>query len=356
MRSFLAGQEMTMKSEPRTSMNALLGALIFCALSTAPLRAQPARHAPPTSPPAEWGPISINLEEIEYPHPVRYLNLNVYGQDVRIAYMDVAPPERANGRTVVLLHGGSYYGWYWKAQIEAITKAGFRVVVEDRLGWGKSSKPILPYSISLHASNTAALLDHLGIAKAAVVGHSMGGQMATRFAFLYPERITHMVMINPIGLTDSRAGRGFRPYGGKVDVNPNLQAAYEADVRTDLARYVVWRPEYLEHLRIRHGVRLSAEWPRLAYVRELGGNLRSIDSTVNDWPKIRTKSMIVGGREDGPTFADDARRAAEALPNAELVLIPGVGHNPHEETPEIVNRELIRFLASDPNSPSTEAR
>ena len=339
--------------EPRIATTALLGALIVSALSTAGLAAQ---HAPPPSPPAEWGAISINLEEIEYPHPVNYLNLKLYGQDVRIAYMDVAPVGTANGQTVVLLHGGSYYGWYWKAQIDALTKAGFRVVVEDRLGWGKSSKPIIPYSISLHASNTAALLDHLGVAKAAIVGHSIGGQMATRFAFLYPERTTHMVMVNPVGLTDGRAGRGFRPFDGEVDVKPDLQAAYEADVRTDLSRYVVWRPEYLEHLRLRHGVRLSAEWPRLAHVRELGGNLRSVDSTVNDWPHIRTKSMLLGGREDGPSFPDNARRAVETLPNAKLVLIPGVGHNPHEEAPEIVNAELIRFLSSDPGEPAAEGR
>jgi pimeloyl-ACP methyl ester carboxylesterase len=342
-----------MENRRRTSIAALLGALLLSALSTAELAAQ---QAPPKSPPANWGPLSINLEEIEYPHPVRYLNLNLYGQDVRIAYMDVAPVGTANGQTVVLLHGGSYYGWYWKAQIEALTKAGFRVVVEDRLGWGKSSKPILPYSISLHASNTAALLDHLGVSKAAIVGHSIGGQMATRFAFLYPGRTTHMVMVNPIGLTDGRAGRGFRPFDGKVDVEPNLQAAYEADVRTEMSRYVVWRPEYLEHLRIRHGVRLSAEWPRLAYVRELGGNLRSIDSTVNDWPHIRTKSMVLGGEKDGPTFPEDARRAAQTLPNAELVLIPNAGHNPHEEVPERVNAELIRFLSSAGTGTAAESR
>ena len=325
-------------------INVLLCAVLVPVLCPTSVHAQ---NAPPPSPPAEWGPISINLEEIDYPYPVHFFNLKLYEQDVRIAYMDVAPVGPANGRTVVLLHGGSYYGWYWKAQIEALTKAGFRVVVEDRLGWGKSSKPILPYSISLHASNTAALMDHLGIKEAAIVGHSIGGQMATRFAFLYPSRTTHMVMVNPVGLRDTRAGRGFRPFDGDVDVTPDLQAAYEADVRTDVNRYVTWRPEYLEHLRIRHGVRLSAEWPRLAYVRELGGNLRSIDSTVNDWPHIRTRSMVLGGMEDGPTFPEDARRASETLANAELVLIPNVGHNPHEEVPERVNAELIRFLTSD---------
>jgi pimeloyl-ACP methyl ester carboxylesterase len=307
-----------------------------------------AQQRPPASPPAEWGVLSINIEEIKYPHPVKYFDLNVYGQDVRIAYMDVPPAATPNGRTVVLLHGGSYYGWYWKAQIEALSKAGYRVVVEDRLGWGKSSKAILPYSISMHASNTVALMDHLGVQKAAVVGHSIGGQMATRVAFLYPDRLTHLVMVNPIGLTDNRAGRGFRPFDGKVDVQPDLQAAYEADVRTEMSRYVVWKPEYLEHLRIRHGVRLSAEWPRLAYVRELGGNLRSVDSTVNDWPHLKTKTLLLGGEKDGPNFPADAKRAVGIIPNSELVLIANAGHNPHEEVPERVNTELIRFLASDP--------
>ncbi len=338
-----------MSNGSRVTTTALIGALVF-ALSSAPAAAQ---QRPPASPLASWGPLSINLEEIVYPYPVSFMNLKLFGQDVRIAYMDVAPAGTPNGQTVVLLHGGSYYGWYWKSQIAALSKAGFRVVVEDRLGWGKSSKAILPYSISLHASNTASLLDHLKIQEAAIVGHSIGGQMATRFAFLYPKRTTHLVMINPIGLADNRAGRGYRPFDGDVDVQPDLQKAYEADVRTELSRYVVWKPEYLEHLRIRHGVRLSAEWPRLAYVRELGGNLRSIDSTVNDWPQIQTKTMVMGGVEDYPAFADDARRAVKILPNATAVLIPRAGHNPHEETPDIVNTELLRFLSSDRSRPAT---
>jgi pimeloyl-ACP methyl ester carboxylesterase len=255
---------------------------------------------------------------------------------------------------VVLHHGGSYYGWYWEAQIEALAEAGYRVVVKDRLGWGKSSKPILPYSMSLHASNTAALMEHLGLSEAAIVGHSIGGQMATRFAFLYPEMTTHLVTVNQIGLTDGRAGRGYRPFTGEVDAEPDLQRAYEADVRTDMNRYVTWKPEFIEHLRIRHGQRLSGDYPRLAYVRSLGGNLRGMDTIVDDWPHIQTKTLILGGEEDGPNFSANARRAVEILPNAELFLIPNVGHNPHEEVPEVVNAELIRFLGTDPDEPAGE--
>ena len=94
-------------------------------------------------PPADWGPISINLEEIVYPHPVEFLNLNLYGQDVSVH--------------------GRYYGWYWKAQIEALRNEGFLVVVKDRLGWGRSSKPILPYSMNLHASKNVGHNPHLEI-------------------------------------------------------------------------------------------------------------------------------------------------------------------------------------------------
>ena len=145
-----------------------------------------AQSSPPSSPPADWGPISISLEEYEYPYPVEYMNFSVYGEDVRIAYMDVAPRGPSNGRTVILHHGGLYYGWYWSAQIRALNEEGYRVVVKDRLGWGKSSKPSIPYSINLWASNTARLMDYLEIDQAALVGHSIGGQMVTRFAFLYP--------------------------------------------------------------------------------------------------------------------------------------------------------------------------
>ena len=335
---------------PLILMLSLLTALVLTLPST--LSAQ--SHQPPSEPPDEWGAISINMEEIEYPYPVAFMNFGVYGQDVRLAYMDVAPVGPANGRAVVFHHGGSYYGWYWKAQIEALTNEGYRVIVKDRLGWGKSSKPILPYSMSLHASNTARLMEHLGLAEAAIVGHSIGGQMATRFAFLYPDRTTHLVTINQVGLTDNRAGLGFDAFDGEIEVDPDLQTSYEADVRTELRRYVEWKPELLEHLRIRHGQRLSGDWPRLAYVRRLSGNLRSVDTVVNDWSHIRTKTLILGGEVDGPNFPENARRAVEVFPNAEVFLIPNVGHNPHEEVPDIVNAELIRFLGSDPNEPAGE--
>ena len=305
-----------------------------------------AQSAPPESPPADWGPVSINLEEIEYPYPVSYMDFRVYNQDARLAYMDVAPSGPANGRTVIFHHGGLYYGWYWEKQIAALSEAGYRVIAKDRLGWGKSSKPVIPYSINLWASNTARLMDHLGIEQAAVVGHSIGGQMVTRFAFLYPERATHLVTVNQVGLTDGRKGRGFQPLSGEVDVNPDMDEVYAGLLRWAEENYVNWQPEFAEHMRIRYGNRLSGDWPRMAYVSRLTGQMRGMDTVVNDWQHIETRTLILGGAEDYPTYAEEARHAAEIFPNGEVVNIPGIGHNPHEEVPEIVNAELIRFLGS----------
>ncbi len=316
--------------------------LLFAAVTGAAL----AQSEPPAEAPADWGPVSINLEEIEYPYPVSYMNFRVYNQDVRLAYMDVSPTDRSNGRTVIFHHGGLYYGWYWEKQIEALAAQGYRVIVKDRLGWGKSSKPIIPYSINLWASNTARLMDHLGIERAAVVGHSIGGQMVTRFAFLYPERTTHLVTVNQVGLTDRRQGRGFNPISGEVDANPDMDDVYASLRRWGNENYVTWSPDYLKHMHIRYGNRLSGDWPRMAYVSRLTGQMRGMDTVVNDWQHIQTKTLVMGGEEDYPSFAEEARHAAEIFPNGEVFLIPDIGHNPHEEVPDVVNAALIRFLGT----------
>lgn len=128
---------------------------------------------PPPAAPADWGPMSINLEDVPYPHPVSYLSFNLEGEDVRMAYMDVAPERPSGGQasrgqisnaspqTVVLLHGMNFFGEAWTDTIAVLRKEGYRVIVPDQIGYGRSSKPILHYSISTHASNTKRLIDHL---------------------------------------------------------------------------------------------------------------------------------------------------------------------------------------------------
>jgi len=340
----------TMHRLTRKTERSLLGALVLAIAVPAALAAQSAA-GPPEAPPADWGPISIDMEEIEYPFPVQFLERELFGENVRIAYMDVAPTGEPNGRAVYLTHGMSYYGMYWGETIEALTEAGYRVVAEDRLGWGKSSKPLIPYSWHLHAENKVAILDHLGIEQVAVIGHSMGGQMASRFARLYPERTTHLVMVNPIGLGGAEREAPMEPVRSSSipempepgPVSTDRQEVYDRHIGTETRRVVEWEPEFLEHVRIRFGNDISDGGSLLAAVRTAN---RTGDSMVGDWPLIEAPALAIGGEDDGANFPDQMRRAAELLPKGEVLLFPNVGHNPHLEAPELLNREILSFLES----------
>src|SRR3954453_22148157 len=114
-------------------------------------------------PPPDVKPGSITCEECPYPYPSSYLPMTLYGQEVRMAYMDVAPQAEANGHTGVLLHGNNFAGFYFGVLIDALRSEGFRVVVPDQIGYGRSSKPIMPYNLADMARNTRAILQFLKI-------------------------------------------------------------------------------------------------------------------------------------------------------------------------------------------------
>lgn len=98
----------------------------------------------------------------------------------------------------------NFGGFYFKGPVEALRNEGYRVVVPDQIGVGRSSKPVIPYNFHDMALNSRALLFSLNIAKVSIVGHSMGGMLTARFAASYPDRVDRIILCNPIGLTDVR--------------------------------------------------------------------------------------------------------------------------------------------------------
>ncbi len=297
-----------------------------------------------TQAPDDWGPVSIGLEEIEYPYPVFYMNFTAQSKDVRMAYMDVPPAGPPNGQAVVLLHGLNFFGEYWAGTIDALTREGFRVIVPDQIGFGRSSKPVIAYSFQKKAGNTKKLLEKLGVEEAAIVGHSMGGMLASRFAFSYPETTTHLVLVNMIGKHDFRLTR---PWSSTDEVyESELNRSYEGIRRGQERYYVEWKQEYEKYIRIHYGWTLSPEFPRLAKVRALNRQMVYSQPVVYEFPHLQSKTLILSGREDGADFADLARQTAEAIPDSKLILLDNVGHNPHFEAPDRFHSELIRFLNS----------
>jgi pimeloyl-ACP methyl ester carboxylesterase len=322
-------------------------------LSAGQLAAQEGNILPPAPTPPDVKPGSITCDECPYPYPSKYLDIRVYSQDVRISYMDVAAQGAANGRTVLLLHGNNFGGFYFKVIIDALTKEGFRVIVPDQIGYGKSSKPIAPYNFNSQARNTFLILQKEGIARAMVVGHSMGGMMAARLATQYPKAIERVVIYNPIGLTDGRYDRPMPFIDDSYE--QNLKTSYQS-VRNGLARYVAhdpkaWNAEFESYVRLRYSWTLSSDWPRLAMVQSLIGQMLYADPVVYDWAHIQVPTLAFGGAEDmllGPAarFQERMQFLAKSVPNGNgrALLLPGLGHVPHIEAPDKVLPPLVAFL------------
>jgi len=337
-------------------MRACFASLSFALLLIYPaaqMAAQQGSVLPPVPTPTDVKPGSITCDECPYPYPSKYLDIRVYTQDVRIAYMDVAPQGTANGHTVLLLHGNNFGGFYFKAIIDGLTKEGFRVIVPDQIGYGRSSKPIAPYNFNSQARNTFLILQKEKIERAMVIGHSMGGMLTARFATQYPKAVERLVIYNPIGLTDGRFDRPMTPIDDAYQ--QTLKTDYQS-VRTGLSRYVAhnpkaWNDEFETYTRIRYSWTLSSEWPRLAMVQALISQMLYGDPVVYDWAHIQVPTLAFGGAEDmllGPAARFQERMAflAKSIPNGNgrVRLLPGLGHVPHLEAPDKVLPPLIEFL------------
>ncbi len=329
-------------------------ALSFLLLgAAASVSAQGRSVLPPAPTPTDVKPGSITCDECPYPYPSKYLDISVYSQDVRIAYMDVAPQGAANGHTVLLLHGNNFGGFYFKAVIDGLTKEGFRVIVPDQIGYGKSSKPIAPFNFNSQSRNTYLILQQEKVEKAMVVGHSMGGMLAARFATQYPKAVERVVLYNPIGLTDGRYDRPMQPIDEAY--KQTLKSDYQS-IRAGLARYVAhdpkaWNQEFETYTRIRYSWTLSADWPRLAMVQALIGQMLYADPVVYDWAHIQVPTLAFGGAEDmllgtAASFQERMNYIARTVPNGNghVLLLPGLGHVPHLEAPEKVLPPLVAFL------------
>src|SRR6202011_3690832 len=304
-------------------------------------------------------PLGTCYEELKYPYPTAFLNLFAEGQDLRMCFMDVQPPKNPNGRTVVLLHGKNFWGAYWADTIKFLTDRGYRVVVPDQIGFGKSSKPDIHYSFDFMAENTAGLLDLLQIPKAVVVGHSMGGMLAIRFARLYPGRTESLVLEDPIGLEDYALSVPPAPLEQLYQQELNLSLEeYRRYVQSYFVTYPRDKAELFVEPRMR--VSLSGDYPRWALCAALTTLMIYQQPVCYELSEIKVPTLLIVGQEDHTALGRDrapidlrrnlgniselARKAATQIPGAKMVEIPGVGHIPHLEAPDQFHQALEEFL------------
>ncbi|MBD9435213.1 alpha/beta hydrolase [Pseudoxanthomonas sp. PXM03] len=301
------------------------------------------------------------LEGFDYPHPVRTFAFASQAQSLEMAYLDVAPAA-PNGRTVVLLHGKNFCAATWESAITALTEAGYRVIAPDQIGFCKSAKPQrYQYSFDQLAANTHALLADLGIQRAVVVGHSMGGMLATRYALQYPQATQQLVLVNPIGLEDWKAdGVPWR----------SIDAWYARELKTsfdsirDYQRTVYyggeWKPEYERWVRMLGGMYAGEGKAAVAWSQALTSDMVFNQPVAHEFPRIAVPTTLFIGQKDRTAIGKDlaspelakrlgdypalGKRAAAAIPGATLVEFDDLGHSPQVEAPARFNAALLDAL------------
>ncbi len=304
-------------------------------------------------------PLGIGLEGLPYPYEVRFLSLTMSGEPVKMAYMDISPTGSANGRTAVLLHGRNFFGEYWKDTIAFLSAAGWRVLVPDQVGFGKSSKPDIALSFHALAKNTKTLLADLGITRVDLIAHSMGCMLAVRFALMYPDAVNSLVLEGPIGLEDYRLKVPYVP-------REQLIAQSRAQTREGIDRFfrsyfVTWQDRFQLYPDVAWRWTLGPEAERLHRVAASTYAMAYEQPVVYELAQLAAPTLIVVGEKDRTAIGRNlvapevretlgnlpelARQACGVICNCTLVVLNDAGHIPHLEVAEYFHAVLFSFLA-----------
>jgi pimeloyl-ACP methyl ester carboxylesterase len=327
--------------------------LALAAALLAALVSAPAAHADPM------------LADFDYPFPVQRFDFKSQGQDLSMAYMDVQP-EKPNGRAVVLLHGKNFCGATWEGVMRPLLQAGYRVIAPDQVGFCKSTKP-QAYQFGLHqlAANTKALLDSLGIQRPVVMGHSMGGMLAMRYALAFPDALSGLVLVNPIGLEDWKAAGVPQQivdqwFEGELKTSADSIKAYQQ------ATYYAgeWRPDYDRWVDMLAGMYRGEGGRQVAWDQALTSDMVFNQPVVYELERIRAPTVLMIGERDTTAigkalappeiaqrlgnYAELSRAAAKRIPGANLIRFPGEGHAPQIQSPEQFNKALLGALGRFP--------
>lgn len=306
-------------------------------------------------------PYGIGLEGFVYPYRVDMLPLVNDGEQVRMAYMDVSA-EKPNGRTVVLLHGRNFPSSYWAPVIGTLTDAGYRVVVPDQIGFGKSSKTFGDLHFDTLARNTITLLDHLQIAKVDIVAHSLGGMLGVRIARAYPARIDHLLLAAPIGLEDYRLTVPPTPTEKLIENEDKLTAeGYRQQLMTNYAPKL--QPDQITpFIDARFNIKGASDYQRWLRAFVDSAQLIYREPVVYEIPLITQPTLFIMGADDhnapGKQNAPEALRAkmgqnaelakalASKMPNAKVEVIADAGHLVFLDAPPRFDALMLGFLSA----------
>lgn len=237
---------------------------------------------------------------------------------IRIDGVPIVYEEAGSGEPLVLIHGLSGSTRWWAKNIEALGRC-FHVYSIDLVGFGES-RGTHPFVLSEAAGRLAAWMDQLGIERANIVGHSMGGFIAAELAADFPDRIARLVLVDAAVLP---FGYGYlRHLTGLLRALGYTPLSFLPVLATD-----AWRAGPMAVLKAARELLTADIRPKLSLI---------------DAP-----TLLVWGEYDTVVPVEIGRQLLQHLRHADLMVIPAAGHNPMWGRAEIFNRAVLEFLKAD---------
>ena len=249
-------------------------------------------------------------------------------EKIKVNDVELAYTRRGKGTPLVLLHGYPLDHHLWE-DVAPLLEDTFDLILPDLRGFGESTTVGSPYTMDDYASDVAGLLDQLGIQKAAIAGHSMGGYVALAFARLYPERISGLGLVSSQVLADPPDRKDGR-YKSAAEVS---EKGIGGVVET-------MAPKFTSDERLQAFARDAMERQQpAAFIGALKAMAERMDST-SLLSSFKFPVVIIHGKADALIPIDRAREVKNAVPQAHLVELESAGHIPMLEAKEETARAL----------------
>jgi len=299
------------------------------------------------------------LSGYDYGYEVSYFSIDSQRQSLKMAYIYL---EGKPGKPVItLMHGKNFNAHYWTPTALYLQEKGYGVLIPDQIGFGKSSKPAnYQYSFSALAHHTEGLLASLDIKKSIVIGHSMGGMLASRFALMYPQLTQRLILVNPIGLEN------YLQYVEYKDTDffykKELAKTPEGVKRYQQKNYYAgqWNEQYEALTDFMVGQIQGPDKEHIAWVNAKTYDMIFTQPVITEFKDISVPVRLIIGTRDrtGPgrnwkkpgvdyelgRYDRLGKAAASLIPDAELYELNDLGHLPQIENFERFKNVLEKEL------------
>lgn len=299
------------------------------------------------------------LSNYSYDFDVKYYNFSSQGQQLKMAYSYL--PAKGDKPVITLLHGKNFNGHYWTTTANYLQKLGYGVLIPDQIGFGKSSKPAdYQFSFAALAQHTHALMTSLNIKRSVILGHSMGGMLASRFALMYPQTTEKLVLLNPIGLENYLQYVKYKDtdffYKNELAKTPAGVKAYQQKNYYDGK----WNSDYAALTDFITGQIQGPDKEQVAWVNAKTYDMIFTQPVITEFKNFTMPVKLIIGTRDrtGPgrnwkklgvdyelgRYDKLGKAAAAIIPNAELFELADLGHLPHIEDFDRFKAVFIKAL------------